>query len=309
LMNWKTLWKIPQQQDVVDKKSLLWKTNRYLCTFTAILWLFTSCNPTLDIHEQITQTPSIEPKRAFSPTPTALPTQTDTIASPPTATGMPMPQICSPLEGYSLPQIPDTITNLFNLPAPGSDDPHQAVDLSDLAENSQVAIEGRSVKTILSGQVASVIHERFPYGNALLVETPLDEIPSAWSAYLELPDSVPEAAPHSVLICPQTEENNSWQDDGKRSLYLLYAHLQMQPTLQLDDRVECGQAIGAIGMSGNALNPHLHLEVRVGPAGARFTSMAHYDSSATPQEMKNYCDWRVSNLFQPVDPLKLFSLP
>lgn len=282
---------------------------RYFCTFTAILLLFASCNPILDIQEQITQTPSIELKTTPTRTPVAFPTHTETIASPPATTVMPLPQICSPLEGYSLAQIPDTITNPFNPPAAGSDDPHQAVDLSDLIENSQVAIEGRTVSAVLSGRVAGVIHERFPYGNALLVETPLDEIPSDWSAHLELPAAVPGEAPHSVLVCPQTEQNNSIQQDGKPSLYLLYAHLQMEPSLLLDERVECGQDIGAIGMSGNALNPHLHLELRVGPAGARFTSMAHYDSSATPLEMDNYCVWRVSNLFQPVDPLNLFSLP
>ena len=70
----------------------------------------------------------------------------------------------------------------------------------------------------------------------------------------------------------------------------------------------CGQAIGSVGMSGNALNPHLHLEVRVGPAGIRLESMAHYDTSATAQEMANYCRWRVSGLFQLVDPMQLGSL-
>ncbi|MCJ7623061.1 MAG: peptidoglycan DD-metalloendopeptidase family protein [Anaerolineaceae bacterium] len=293
----------------MNRPTRMIKAILYFWIFTVILWSFASCNPRPDIQEQITQTPSIELKTISTHTPVAFPTHTETIAAPPAATRLPIPQICSPLEGYSLAQIPDTITNPFNPPAVGSDDPHQAVDLSDIIKNSQVAIDGRIVQAVLSGRVAGVIRDRFPYGNALLVETPLDEMPASWLAHLDLPASVAQTAPHSVLTCPQTEENNSWLQDEKRSLYLLYAHLQMEPGLQPDERVECGQAIGAVGMSGNALNPHLHLEVRVGPAGASFSSMAHYDSSATTLEMGNYCLWRVSNLFQPVDPLKLFSLP
>ena len=78
----------------------------------------------------------------------------------------------------------------------------------------------------------------------------------------------------------------------------------------LGDPVECGERIGLIGQSGNALTPHLHLEARVGPAGARFDSMAHYSGGISLQEMSNYCDWRVSGLFQLIDPMKiLVNLP
>jgi murein DD-endopeptidase MepM/ murein hydrolase activator NlpD len=91
-------------------------------------------------------------------------------------------------------------------------------------------------------------------------------------------------------------------------LYLLYAHLQVAPDLQLGDQVACGGAIGAIGDSGNALNPHLHLELRIGPQASRFHSMAHYDASATPEEMASYCTWRVSGQYQLIDPLKLLRL-
>jgi hypothetical protein len=45
--------------------------------------------------------------------------------------------------------------------------------------------------------------------------------------------------------------------------------------------------------------------MRLGPAGVRFSSLAHYDASATIEEMFNYCTWRVSGLFQLVDPMLL----
>jgi len=63
-----------------------------------------------------------------------------------------------------------------------------------------------------------------------------------------------------------------------------------------------------VGDSGNALNPHLHLEMRIGPAGITFAGMSHYDNSATSEEMAAYCTWRVSGKFQLVDPLKFIEL-
>jgi len=35
--------------------------------------------------------------------------------------------------------------------------------------------------------------------------------------------------------------------------------------------------------------------------------MAHYASSASPEEMSNYCTWRVRGVFQAIDPLILLS--
>ena len=58
-------------------------------------------------------------------------------------------------------------------------------------------------------------------------------------------------------------------------------------------------------MSGNALNPHLHIEARIGPSDASFSSLAHYDASATIEEMQNYCLWRISGLFRVLDPLQV----
>ena len=88
---------------------------------------------------------------------------------------------------------------------------------------------------------------------------------------------------------------------------MLYAHMQNPPQFQVGEWVTCGEQLGTIGESGNALHPHLHIEVRVGPAGARFAGLAHYDTRATPQEMEAYCIWRVGNTFQLLDPLTLIS--
>jgi murein DD-endopeptidase MepM/ murein hydrolase activator NlpD len=182
------------------------------------------------------------------------------------------------LQGIPLEQLPGLVSNPFHPPAPGSDDPHHGVDLAIRLPNSEVAVSGNPVQAALAGSVAAVIRDRFPYGNALLVETPLEEAPPAL-------------------------------DLSRRSLYVMYAHMRDPVDLNPGDTVACGQAIGAVGSTGNALNPHLHLEMRVGPAGMRFSSMAHYDNSATSEEMSSYCLWRISGLFQLVDPLRLIALP
>jgi murein DD-endopeptidase MepM/ murein hydrolase activator NlpD len=215
--------------------------------------------------------------------------------------------VCSPLQDISLEELPGTITNPFHPPQPGSDDPHQGVDFSDLSPGTSIALEGRPVQAVLSGRVAGLARERFPYGNALLVETPLEELPQVWLSRLPVPSPAPTLEPRSALTCPQPFTN--YDDTGNRSLYLLYAHMQAPAELQLGDPLRCGEVLGAIGGSGNALNPHLHLEARIGPAGARLESLAHYDSSASAEEMSAYCAWRVSGLFQLLDPMAMFSLP
>lgn len=46
------------------------------------------------------------------------------------------------------------------------------------------------MQATLEGRVALVVSERFPYGNALLIETPLDSLPPTWQELLDLP-SIP----------------------------------------------------------------------------------------------------------------------
>lgn len=223
---------------------------------------------------------------------------------------MPEIQVCSPMEGIELSQLPEAVVNPFHPPPPGSDDPHQGVDFAERRPGDPVALEGLPVHAVLSGQAASVIVDRFPYGNALLVETSLDSLPVSWQAQLQLPTPGPTLELRSALTCPPVSEATFTppSDTTGRSLYLLYAHMKGPVEIQPGEEVACGQAIGAIGSSGNALNPHLHLEVRVGPSGAGFSGMAHYDSSASPEEMANYCTWRVSGIFQLIDPLRLLLL-
>jgi len=60
-----------------------------------------------------------------------------------------------------------------------------------------------------------------------------------------------------------------------------------------------------VGMSGNAGVPHLHIETRIGPAGARFSGMRFYDTLATQQERDNYLLWRTSGVYRHFNPMDL----
>lgn len=242
--------------------------------------------------------------------PTETPSPTANALPEPTNTPVPAPpmRVCSPLEGYSLGELTELVSNPYAPPRTGSDDPHQGVDFAILEPVTHIALTGHPVLAALEGVVAGVIAERFPYGSALIVETSLERLPPAWQEALAIPTPAPLLLPHPVLTCPLPEGWSPDETPATRSLYLLYAHLESLPEAEPGQSIGCGDAIGGIGMSGNALNPHLHFEARIGPAGARFTSMAHYTASASAEEMFNYCWWRVSGAFQLVDPMEVFRL-
>jgi len=214
-------------------------------------------------------------------------------------------QICSPLEGINLAELPEVVTNPFHPPRPGRDDPHHGVDFAFYRFKDKVSMLGLPVHAVLDGKVASVINNRYPYGNMIMIETPLEQVPRDWQTLWAVPTPAPTNEPISNLSCPELPGLLTWNPE-KRSLYLLYAHLYNPPGFQIGDSITCGQQIGQVGDTGDSTNEHLHLEVRVGPSGAQFTSMAHYDNSATLEEMHNYCIWRVSGIFQMFDPMQLF---
>jgi murein DD-endopeptidase MepM/ murein hydrolase activator NlpD len=210
-------------------------------------------------------------------------------------------EVCSPLAEFDFNALETAIVNPFNPPALGKDEPHHGIDFAKLDAQTRIALVGWPVQAVLAGTVAGVILDRFPYGNTLIIETSFDGVLPP----LPLPLMAPTPLVKSPLTCPTLDLPVDWPGESI-SLYLLYAHLQSPPARQVEEKVACGSPLGEIGMSGNALNPHLHLEVRAGPAGMRFPSMAHYDASANSAEMAAYCLWRISGWFQPLNPLDLF---
>ncbi len=224
--------------------------------------------------------PSPEP----SPTPQMIPTLPVPSATPaptPTETALPEPRLCSPLAVQPLEKIREIITQPFIMPrilgnGTYSDDAHHGVDLGYYTRDGK-PFTGTPVLAALDGKIAAVIHDRPPYGNMLMIETPHAQIPQP------LRDQIP----------------------AEHSLYTLYAHLQNLQPLALGDAVNCGTQIAETGLTGFSGGPHLHFETRHGPAGQIFASMAYYRADASKEELANYERWRMSGEFILFDPMEL----
>lgn len=242
----------------------------------------------------------------IAPSPFPLP---PTPSFTPSSTPILINQICSPLQGETLSTLSKIITQPFIMPPLGFDYDHQGVDFSYYRRNGRIGIQGLPVYASLEGKVISVLRQKQVYGNAIIIETQVDQMQAGWLSNLHLPEIAPTVIPNQRLTCPIMENGpNIHLNVNKRSLYLLYAHLEHPPTFKIGDKVKCGQQIGTVGNSGKSTNPHLHVEVRIGPSGAVFEGLAHYDASASELERYNYCTWRVSNLFELTDPMNLFNL-
>ncbi len=254
----------------------------------------------------------VSPTGKISPTTTPQPWLSPTVSfTPPETTGTPTHSaaqataVCSPLEDVRLDELsqPDLMKNPFVMPRPGFDDGHPGVDFAYWSRGERKAMLGLGVNAVLAGRVAGIIQNRPPYGYAVIIETPLDGLPRDWLDRLQAPTPAPTLSTAPNLLCPPAPSGIIYP--GERSLYLLYAHLNLPPEVVINQEVACGQRIGEVGTTGRSVNPHLHLETRVGPAGASFTEMAHYDNGATENEMHNYCTWRVSGLYQLLNPLEV----
>jgi len=266
--------------------------------FILIILLLTGCS---SLFPQPTSTPepSSTPQPSLTSTPTAEPTSTPTLTLEPVLT------LISPLEGFSFEQLHDILSNPFVSAHITWDDGHQGIDLSFYRYGDIVGIEGLPIHAILGGTVAAVVNNRTPYGNMIIIETPLSEIPEAWQAVISIPTPAPTVTSDGRLTCPEGGPSPTFVSTGSRSLYILYGHMLNPPEFEVGDTGAAGQEIGQGGNTGESSGPHLHLETRYGPSGARFTTIAHRDTSVTAEEMNNYCVWRISELFQAIDPFLL----
>ena len=242
-----------------------------------------------------------EPTKVLSPTPVITNTSTPAfVAQQPTPKSL---TICSPLEDETFETLPLILVNPLDIPGFGQDTGHHGVDFAYFQRGERESIQGIEIYAILSGKIVTTLAEGIPYGYAILIETPLKELHEEiqnefLDAYLPVPED-----PNYRLACPPVTPPPI---SGEYSIYHLYAHMESLPTLNPGDRVTCGDKLGTVGNSGYSSNPHLHLETRLGPSGAIFTSMAHYENTCTVEEMANYCLWRMSGFYQLFDPFLLF---
>jgi len=226
---------------------------------------------------------------------------------PPTESPYLQTQICSPLMGESLSELPEIITQLFKMPRASQDDGHHGVDFAFYRRKELLSIDELPILSVLDGEVVTIINDRYPYGNAVIIETPLDSISPILLEQLNLPSTQPTVIPDPKFNWVPGELPFQLSETS-RSLYIFYAHLKYPVDINVGDKVSCGQQIGQVGNTGDSSNPHLHFETRVGPSGARFNSMAYYTAQSTQSERYNYIAWRVSNMFQLFDPMVLLSI-
>lgn len=268
-----------------------WK--RYLLGFYLIfLGALAGCSPVAPVLD-VTPLPVIQPTQAvvhtptealaIPPTPTAsLPTPT--LSSTESSTALPLPvfDICTPLRDHPLDQLRLIVSDPYRPPPGKSDARHHGVDFSYYRFGERDTIQGVGVQAVLPGQVASALADSYPFGNVLMIETGADLLPDDLRQQLGV--------------------------QAGEALYLFYAHMESAPELRIGERVEACQPIGAVGISGNTVEPHLHLEARLGPAGTIFTEMGEYYPEASPEQRAAYQLWRTSGVYRHFDPMILINV-
>ncbi|MFZ6031577.1 MAG: M23 family metallopeptidase [Chloroflexota bacterium] len=248
--------------------------------------------------------PSAPPPETPSPTPKPTSTLAATLPPPlPTPTVF---AVSSPLQGIVLEELPGILTQEFIQPRPGQDDGHYGVDYAFYHYGKRDSILGTPILSVLPGSVAAVLVDRPPFGHAVMVETRLADLPAGWTSWLDLPP-LPDPLPVVDRVpCDLSSVPELLALPGE-SIYTLYAHLNLTPTLQMGTTVSAGDVLGEVGNSGYSGNPHLHLETHVGPSGVAFGSLGFYETRTTETERKNYCLWRMSGVFRVFDPRTLFA--
>ncbi len=259
-------------------------------------------------------TPSPSSSTLFTPIPTQKPTVTPFPLIPTghlnpkdSATKNPVTyDPVSPLKNIELDQLTEILSSPFSQPGPGQDDGHHGADFSFYRFGAFNSIEHQSIVAILPGIVSAVINDSPPYGNAIIIETSWSKLSNTVQMIIGDPQFPEEIIYTSYINCPMLSPNAVVAKTTDKSLYVLYGHMESAAAYLPGDEILQSQEIGTVGNSGMSGNPHLHLETRVGPAHATFSSMAHYDNKATIEEMANYCFWRVSKTFILFDPMLFF---
>ncbi len=191
-------------------------------------------------------------------------------------------QVCSPLASVPLGELSTIVSDPYKPPPKGSDARHQGTDYAYYRRYSRASIAGEEVQSVFWGKIASVVKNKFPYGNALIIETPYNRL--------------------------SKEIREKFGIKIGQSLYTLYAHLESFSRQEIGEEVSSCQPIGVVGKSGNAGVEHLHLEMRIGPSNQVIPSMGYYVPESTPAERKTYILWRTSGVFNHFDPMKLLDI-
>ncbi len=236
--------------------------------------------------------------------PTAIPVSVAAANPAPQPTTIVTPGVSSPLQGFTISDLPELISQEFKLPPPGEDSGHHGVDFAFWNRDNK-SILGDPIQAVFAGKVSMAdSKEKPPYGYTIMIETPLNTVPPEVIQAIKIPTQPLGTIINNKLNCPDLSKDQ-WNTASK-SLYTLYGHLISAPSNKQGDLIQSGQVIGFVGNSGYSSAPHLHLEMRIGPSGTTFSNMGHYDGNTTEEDRHNYCNWRISGVFQMFDPMDIF---
>lgn len=266
-----------------------------------VLLLLSACRQNFAAGTALPTSETTIPSATATPEPSV--TSTNIFTPTVTLTFVPTFEVCSPLEEETFQTLPSILINPLDVPPFGQDSGHHGLDFAYFQRGTRESIQGIEVYAILSGKTVLTLEDDLPYGYTILIETPLNELPeqiqeTLLAQYLLVPEN-----PDYRLYCPDAATPSL---SNEYSVYHLYAHLEAMPAFSTGDIVSCGEQLGTVGNSGWSSSPHLHLETRLGPSGANFSTMAHYENSNTIEQMANYCLWRMSGYYQLFDPFLLF---
>ncbi|QRN83386.1 M23 family metallopeptidase [Chloroflexota bacterium] len=268
--------------------------------FLFLIVILSACRPVGVTSTVLPATVTPVPTHTTQPTPSPSPT-----ILPPTPTPTEEPfTVCCPLEDETIESLPLILFNPLVEPyAWGTDFGHPGLDFAYYQRGDRKSIEGIEIYAIMSGRVALILDDFYPYGYTIVIETPLSDLPEElqqllMAEYVPVPEDL-----EYQYNCPNVPTPTL---TGEYSLYHLYAHQQVRPAFELGEEIVCGQLLGNVGNSGWSSTPHLHLETRMGPSGMEITTMAHYETTASEEQLSNYCLWRSSGYYQIVDPFEIF---
>ncbi len=264
-----------------------------------MLLIISSCStPKIQPTATMDVIPTIAPTLLPSVTPSPTPRNTPTLTQEPFANF----SLQSPLEDVPLNELVSIISTTYQPPSPGWDDGHHGVDFAYWSRGTHEKMEGLGVHALMAGRVAGITNDRKPYGNQVIIETPLTEIPPQLLSSIDPILIATPFPPNPRLPACEKIQSEQWEIKPE-SIYTLYGHLMLPVSYQIGDMVNAGDLIGQVGTTGASVNPHLHLEMRWGPGGTEFASMGFYDTSTTDDERATYCLWRVSGKYILTNPM------
>ena len=133
--------------------------------------------------------------------------------------------ITSPLKDITIDQLQSILSNPFQFPSKGKDDGHPGIDIAFYSFQNWTTINNHDVISIYPGKVAGIIHDRPPYGNAIIIETDINSLDVEERELLlsQYPDNPLQE--NIILQCPEDFHQDRNISKNDLSLYFLYGHL------------------------------------------------------------------------------------